>query len=90
MAISPQDARKLNPTDLVEAQRLERAIDVFLSREYKKNSGTPPSFELNRDRMPNQAIIDELIKRYTAAGWVDVKLNSGRDGDCLQFWDVAV
>lgn len=86
MALSPDAARGLTAEDLELVSLMEKEIDKFLISEVGRRRGSVPSFQLERE-LPSHKIIDELIRRYQAAGWNRVALNAGRDGTCLQFYD---
>lgn len=87
MALSPEAAKSLTPKEIEEIAALEAKIDLFLQSEHGRESGTFPYFEMNTS---NQRIVSELIARYKRAGWKDVRVNSGRDGSGLQFYDKKI
>ena len=96
MALSPQAATELSAEEIELVNELERAIDLFLHTEYEGlgQHTTPPSFPLPQDEIRNP-VIQELRRRYIAAGWKRVEFVLSEYGQhdqcrlpaCLLFYD---
>jgi hypothetical protein len=87
MAITPDAARGLTPGDVAEVERFEKKIDQYLAANQGKTSGSFPTFDFEWQKVPSDKVIQELIRRYEAAGWESVKHITGRDANGLQFMD---
>lgn len=73
MAIKPTDLR--NSTDIKEAaDHIEQEIDRALLRQSTSFSGQ--AIYISVHSSPGSAVIEELRRRYLAAGWASFNLES--------------
>ena len=80
--ISPSEIQKaLTTTDQDLLRQAEKHIDEALQREF----GNRPEVWINIQPAWTPRIVEELIRRYRAAGWKVRKECDQRDGNALVF-----
>lgn len=82
MALKPSEAFSGKDFEGQVAEA-EKRIDAELSAQAQFRGEGP--ITIQRDLRWNPAMVKELIRRYTAAGWKVEHVFDPRDGDFLQF-----
>lgn len=81
MAITPGEARMLSQEEQAWVERQETSIDAILKTQYSPGR----KVVVSRPKPPSQKAFNELIARYTKAGWNVTTHSDQRDGDWLEF-----
>lgn len=80
MAVKPTELKHCTPNDLTIADQMEKEIDAYMKQKFTHQGGT---FQIKEGA--TQGAINEIQRRYSAAGWT-TKLNSDqREGTWLEF-----
>lgn len=81
MAITPEQAKKLNQQDLEQIAQLERTLDEAISKKFGRD-GTQVAVSVS---YIDERIRRELTRRYAEAGWNVKYQEDQREGDWLIF-----